>query len=112
MTKSVRESPKNEAPLTPPQSRQLTVPLSELLHEELYGIVTRLGLLALQSMLLGEVEDLCGPRHARDLGDRPSRSGTTTGSQALGGRRVEVRRPRVRKDGQTAPASLSGLRTM
>jgi hypothetical protein len=82
---------------------QLTVALPELLHEELYGVVTRLGLLALQGMLRHEVEALCGPRYQRGQGDRPSRSGTTPGSLALGGRRVEVQRPRVRHNGREVP---------
>lgn len=103
MKKNARKSPKNEASNLLPRSRQVTIPLPEQVAEELYGVVTRLGLLALQSMLQGEVEDLCGPRYARDQGDRPSRNGTTAGSLALGGRRVEVRRPRVRKDGREVP---------
>lgn len=82
---------------------QLTVPLPELVIEELHGVVTRLGLLALQGMLQHEVGELCGARYQRSQGDRPSRSGTTPGSLALGGRRVEVRRPRVRKDGHEVP---------
>jgi hypothetical protein len=111
MTKSARKGPRNEAELVAPASRQLTMPLPELLHEELYGVVTRLGLVALSALLAQEVEELCGPRYARGLGDRPSRSGTTTGSLALGGRRVEVQRPRVRKDGREVRlASWTGLR--
>lgn len=45
------------------KSFQLTVALPELFHEELYGVVTRLGLLALQGMLQHEVAGLCGPRY-------------------------------------------------
>ena len=85
------------------ESFQLTVALPELFHEELYGVVTRLGLLALQGMLQHEVAGLCGPRYVRGQGDRPSRSGTTTGSLALGGRRVEVQRPRARHNGREVP---------
>ena len=100
MPKNARKSPKNEVQTTPPASSQLTVQLPELMREELYGVVTRLGLLAMQSMLQQDVESLCGPRYSRDEGDRPSRGGTAPGSLALGGRRVEVRRPRVRQDGR------------
>jgi putative transposase len=82
---------------------QLTVPLPELFYEELHGVVTQLGLLALQGMLQHEVGGLCGGRYERGQGDRPSRSGTAPGSLALGGRRVEVRRPRVRQDGHEVP---------
>lgn len=100
MTKNARKSPKDED-LKPVQPlHQLTMPLPELMREELYGVVTRLGLLAVETMLRSDVEALCGPRYSRDEGDRPSRGGTTAGSLALGGRRVEVRRPRVRHDGR------------
>lgn len=82
---------------------QLTVPLPDLVFEELHGMVTTLGLLALQEMLQHEVGELCGARYQHDRGDRPARSGTAPGSLALGGRRVEVRRPRVRQDGHEVP---------
>lgn len=103
MTKNARKSPRNEDQSTLPPIHQLTMPLPELMREELYGVVTRLGLLAVESMLRQDVEGLCGPRYSRGQGDRPSRGGTTAGSLALGGRRVEVRRPRVRQDGHEVP---------
>lgn len=103
MTKNARKSPRNEDQSAPQPIHQLTMPLPELMREELYGVVTRLGLLAVESMLRQDVEGLCGPRYSRGQGDRPSRGGTTAGSLALGGRRVEVRRPRVRQDGHEVP---------
>lgn len=102
-TKATRKTSEAQSVELTGKSLQLTVALPEVLHEELYGVVTRLGLLALQGMLLHEVEGLCGPRYGRGQGDRPSRSGTTAGSLALGGRRVEVQRPRVRHDGREVP---------
>jgi putative transposase len=103
-TKKTRNS-SNETQSVKPLERglQLTVPLPELFYEELHGVVTRLGLLALQGVLQREVGELCGEPYQRGQGDRPSRSGTTPGSLALGGRRVEVRRPRVRQDGHEVP---------
>lgn len=103
-TKATRNNKKKAQPVTGAGTAlQLTVPLPELLHEELYGVVTRLGLLALEGMLLHELAGLCGARYERGQGDRPSRSGTVPGSLALGGRRVEVRRPRMRQDGREVP---------
>lgn len=77
-------------------------PLPELFYEELH-VVTRLGLLALQEVLQREVGELYGETYQRGQGNRPSRSGSAPGSLALGGRRVEVRRPRVRQDGHEVP---------
>lgn len=107
--RKAKNQPAPQTPQTPqtpqvPQGLQLTVPMPELLVSELHGVVTRLGLLALQGLLRHEVEEICGPRYQRDRGDeRPARSGTAPGSLALGGRRVEVRRPRVRQDGREVP---------
>lgn len=108
MKKYATEKARNSGNKTQPaeslgRGLQLTVPLPELFYEELHGVVTKLGLLALQGVLQHEVGGLCGERYQRDQGDRPSRSGTAPGSLALGGRRVEVRRPRVRQDGQEVP---------
>lgn len=102
-TKATRKTSEAQSVEVTGKCLQLTVALPELLHEELYGVVTRLGLLALQGMLQHEVEGLCGPRYGRGQGDRPSRSGTTAGSLALGGRRVEAQRPRVRHNGREVP---------
>jgi len=46
-------------------------------------------------------EDLCGPRWKRDPDRSAGRAGTTRSEVTLGGRRVPIRRPRVRtQDGQ------------
>ena len=101
--KTTRNAKDNAQAVEVPKGLQLTVPLPELLSEELHGVVTRLGLLALEGVLQQDVTELCGGRYERGRGDRPRRSGTTPGSLALGGRRVEVRRPRVRHNGQEVP---------
>ena len=108
MKKNATKTTRNSSAATPSvevlgKGLQLKVPLPELVFEELHGMVTTLGLLALQEMLQHEVGELCGARYQHDRGDRPARSGTAPGSLALGGRRVEVRRPRVRQDGHEVP---------
>ena len=65
MTKSARKSPRSEDQSTPQPIHQRTMQLPELMREELCGVVTRLGLLAVESMLRQDVEALCGPRYSR-----------------------------------------------
>jgi len=50
----------------------------------------------LGAMLEEERAKLCGPRYAHQPGRRATRSGHTDGELALGGRKIQVRRPRVR----------------
>lgn len=103
-TKTARNSSKEtQSDRTREEGLQLTVQLPELFYEELHAVVTRLGLHALQGVLQREVGELCGEAYQRGQGDRPSRSGSAPGSLALGGRRVEVKRPRVRQDGREVP---------
>jgi transposase-like protein len=55
----------------------------------------------LTAMMEQDREDLCGPRWKRDPDRSAGRAGTTRSEVTLGGRRVPVRRPRVRsQDGQ------------
>jgi hypothetical protein len=55
----------------------------------------------LTAMMERDREDLCGPRWKRDPDRSAGRAGTTRSEVTLGGRRVPVRRPRVRtQDGQ------------
>ncbi len=50
----------------------------------------------LASMMEQDREDLCGPRWKRDPDRKAGRAGTTQSEVTLGGRRIAVRRPRVR----------------
>src|SRR3954454_15222833 len=65
-------------------------------REGLLAIVVGAGLQVMAAMMAAEVEVLCGPRGRHD----PERSATRHGSEAglvtLGGRRLAMRRPRVR----------------
>ena len=73
--------------------------LGEVVRGELREFVINAGMAALQSLLEAERTDLCGPRYAR-VPERPvHRAGHAPGELVLGGRRVQVKRPRVRSEG-------------
>jgi putative transposase len=55
----------------------------------------------LSAMMEQDREDLCGPRWKRDPDRSAGRGGTTHSEVTLGGRRIAIKRPRVRsKEGQ------------
>ncbi len=67
----------------------------------LHDAIVSAGMGVLGAMLEEERAKLCGPRYAHQPGRSATRSGHTDGELALGGRRVRVRRPRVRSiDGE------------
>src|SRR3954465_582977 len=76
-------------------------------REGLLAIAVGAGLQVMAAMMAADVESLCGPKSRHDP-DRPAtRHGSEAGSVALGGRRLPVRRPRVRAvDGAGATREL------
>ena len=69
-------------------------------REGLLAIAVGAGMQVLTAMMAADVELLCGPRGKHDPSRSAVRHGSEDGSVGLGGRRVRVRRPRVRsRDG-------------
>jgi len=62
----------------------------------LHDAIVSAGMSVLGAMLEEERAKLCGPRYAHQPGRNATRAGNTDGELALGGRRMRVRRPRVR----------------
>jgi putative transposase len=62
----------------------------------LHDAIVSAGMSVLGAMLEEERAKLCGPRYAHQPCRTATRSGHTDGELALGGRRMRVRRPRVR----------------
>ena len=65
------------------------------------ALVHTVGMHAPFALLKAEQTALCGPRYQHDPQRAANRHGSTQGELVLGGRRVRVRKPRVRSvDGQ------------
>ena len=82
------------------------LPLVDLLVDartELFELAVRSGLKVLETMLEEDRTVLCGPRYAHRTERRASRAGTVRSDVVLGGRKIAVRRPRVRADGHEVP---------
>jgi transposase-like protein len=82
------------------------LPLVDLLvdtQDELFDLAVRSGLKVLETMLEEDRTALCGQRYAHDAGRTASRAGTVASEVVLGGRKVAIRRPRVRADGREVP---------
>jgi len=83
---------------------QLVLPLAELIRGDLRELVHTLGMQAIATMLEQERNELCGPRYAHAKDRKATRGGSAKSRLTMGGRTVEVRRPRVVSvDGQEIP---------
>jgi len=87
-----------------PESRHL--PLVDLLIDtraELTELVVRSGMKVLEAMLEEDRTAVCGPRYVHQDDREAVRAGTTASAVVLGGRKVQIRRPRVRADKTEVP---------
>jgi putative transposase len=75
---------------------QMELPLRELVREALFDTVIVSGLEYVGEVLEAERTALCGLRYQHDPQRQALRAGSMPSSLSLGGRRVEVARPRVR----------------
>jgi putative transposase len=78
---------------------QVTVAVTELAgaaREGLLALAVGTGLPLLQAMLAADVDRLVGPKGRHNPDRAAVRHGSEPGQVTLGGRRVRVRRPRVR----------------
>lgn len=94
MKKTDRKKPSTEAGAR----MQLLVPLVEVVRNELRAFVIAQGMAALALMLEEDRVALCGPAYSRDRHEGARRAGSAAGELVMGGRRVRVKRPRVRDD--------------
>ena len=82
---------------------QRHLPLVDILvntQTELQALVVASGLKVLDAMLEEDRVAVCGPRYAHQPERRAYRAGHAPSEVVLGGRKVAVRRPRVRRAGQ------------
>lgn len=81
---------------------QRHLPLVDLLVDmraELMELAVASGLKVLHTMLEADRTAVCGPRYQHQAERAATRAGTVTSEVVLGGRKVQIRRPRVRADG-------------
>jgi transposase-like protein len=85
---------------------ELTARFAEHIGEGLMAASVAIGLDVLAQMMQTEVTSLAGPKGRHDPDRSHVRHGTEAGSVVLGGRKVPVRRPRVRGAGNDSEATL------
>lgn len=78
------------------EERQITLGLKNLVRHNLRDFVISAGTAALAAVLEEERTALVGPRYAHLPTRQAHRSGSAPGELVMGGRRVQVRRPRAR----------------
>jgi transposase-like protein len=89
-----------------PKAMAVEIPLPLLgafanIEKSFFELCIDTGQQVLQAMMEQDREDLCGPRWKRDPDRSAGRGGTTQSEVTLGGRRIAIKRPRVRsKDGE------------
>ncbi len=89
-----------------PKTTTVEIPLPLLaafgnIENSFFDLCFDAGSQVLTAMMEQDRGDLCGPRWKRDPDRSAGRAGTTDSEVTLGGRRVPIRRPRVRtRDGQ------------
>src|SRR6516162_6412792 len=96
MGKAARKSDPDQG-----ENVQAQLPIAALaftLRRGLREFIVESGMKVLDELLEQERTELCGPRYKHEPERAAHRAGRTTGELAMGGRRVQVRRPRVRTD--------------
>ena len=89
-----------------PKTTTVEIPLPLLgaladIENSFFDLCVGAGHQVLGAMMEQDREELCGPSWKRDPDRTAGRAGTTQSEVTLGGRRIPIRRPRVRsKDGQ------------
>jgi putative transposase len=96
-SRTVDRSHQGDSPL------QRHLPLVDFLVDtraELMELAVTSGLTVLHTMLEADRTAICGPRYAHQTDRVASRAGTVASEVVLGGRKVQIRRPRVRAAGE------------
>jgi putative transposase len=86
-------------PFAPVVPERVSVTLAELageVREGLLALAVGAGLQVMAAMMEADVTAVCGPKGRHDADRSATRHGHGAGSVSLGGRRVPVRRPRMR----------------
>lgn len=100
MTKHARKSPRLQA-VEQSKAATIEVPLSVLgafarIERSYFDLCIRAGQQVLDAMMEQDRTELCGPRGKHNPDRRAGRAGTAPSEVTLGGRRIQMTRPRVR----------------
>ena len=100
MTKHAKKSPRLQA-VERPTAATVQIPLPVLgafasIERSYFDLCIRAGQQVLAAMMEQDRTELCGPRWKRDPDRRAGRAGTAPSEVTLGGRRIQMTRPRVR----------------
>jgi putative transposase len=96
MSKDYQTETAREATASPEQVIVAMTEIADAVEEGLLALAVATGFQVMTTMMDADVTAICGPR-GRHTEERPAvRHGSEEGSVTLGGRRVPVRRPRVR----------------
>ena len=72
------------------------------MRDQLMELIVGAGVKAIAGVLAESVTALCGERYGRRAAEEPRRWGRQRGELVLGGRKVQIQRPRVRQAGKEA----------
>jgi putative transposase len=106
MTKDYQTQTTREVTASP---EQLIVELTEIagaVEEGLLALAVATGMQVMTTMMEADVTGICGPKGRHNPERTAVRHGSEDGSVTLGGRRVPVRRPRVRTAGGAAEVAV------
>jgi len=104
--KVVNASEAAESPL-PPQIQEALGELVGAAREGLLALSVGVGLSVVHELMAAEVEEVVGPKGKHDPDRSALRHGHEQGQMTLGGRRVEVEKPRVRSASGSEEIRLS-----
>jgi putative transposase len=95
----MKDDQTNELDAAIPLPASVTVAMADIattMREGLLAMAVGAGLSVMRSLMDESVSEICGPKGQHQSDREAVRHGTEDGSVTLGGRRVRVRRPRVR----------------
>jgi putative transposase len=103
MKRESRTLDRSHQPGSPGQRHLAVVDLLVDTRAELMELAVNSGLKVLTTMLEEDRTAICGPWYQHQAGRTASRTGTVPSEVVLGGRKVAIRRPRVRRAGAEVP---------
>jgi transposase-like protein len=106
MSKDYQTMATREAITSPEHVVVAMTEIAGAVEEGLLALAVATGMSVMTTMMDADVTALCGPKGRHNLERRAVRHGSEDGSVTLGGRRLPVRRPRVRRADGSAEVAV------